>query len=781
MHRRKARRSGQAPGVCVQFRALLGKRYAYLSNSKTLFIFGWLLPVLIALLPLIVGELQETEDVGPAVTRIPLGAAAFYGPGVRAFLHHVTGNSTNLSSNFEVLLENSNISIDKTKDLDKELLEVLKESYFEYGSKSAVVGVFNDTGIQVWHNPINLFGLPIVKNLVHTALLRTYSGNALSSITTDVALYPLPEEDRPQEKREDTPTDQERKQRLQELRELVLENWLYWGCIVTISFGLILSSFVVFPAAEAHNGARGLQLMTGVSGCVYLKADFFFDFLFYLIPMATIYGTFAILQQLSSLTTGALGVIVVSFAPLGILLPYFITDRIESDSSAHSVMMGVFAIGGPAAFILFMFIAFTTGSAGLRIPLLFFPPFLLAATTIRAINLEFEEEMCEILSHSSLDTQFCEKMSTFGSGIIQCCKALSEKTASTYSPGKKRLDVTTPYSPTWYGILPELVMMLALALPLYCCVLRTRRSAYGTGFKLRDLHTPHLDDDVDDEKELVNRLVRKKKFRRHAMLVRNLHKFFDDFYAVRGVYLALRPSECFGLVGVNGAGKTTTFQMLTALLEMTDGNAYMKSLILSEQPREWQSFIGYCPQRDALLSRLNAYETLRLFGRLRGVTGQELDQMAKRLIKVVDLEEHATKLCEHYSGGQKRKLCIAVALMGFPRVVFLDEPYAGVDVISRNNMREAITALKESTKTAIVLTSHNMAECEVSCDRFAIMVKGQMTCIGTMQQLKSKFGKGSSIQFVAPVASKINTKDLNQAVVTSFPGAEQNPEDVSAI
>ncbi|KAH9367769.1 hypothetical protein HPB48_014054 [Haemaphysalis longicornis] len=547
------------------------------------------------------------------------------------------GNSTNLSSNFEVLLENSNISIDKTKDLDKELLEVLKESYFEYGSKSAVVGVFNDTGIQVWHNPINLFGLPIVKNLVHTALLRTYSGNALSSITTDVALYPLPEEDRPQEKREDTPTDEERKQRLQELRELVLENWLYWGCIVTISFGLILSSFVVFPAAEAHNGARGLQLMTGVSGCVYLKADFFFDFLFYLIPMATIYGTFAILQQLSSLTTGALGVIVVSFAPLGILLPYFITDRIESDSSAHSVMMGVFAIG---------------------------------ATTIRAINLEYEEEMCEILSHSSLDTQFCEKMSTFGSGIIQCCKAH-----------------TAP------------------------------------GSKLRDLHTPNLDEDVDDEKELVNRLVRKKKFRRHAMLVRNLHKFFDDFYAVRGVYLALRPGECFGLVGVNGAGKTTTFQMLTALLEMTDGNAYMKSLILSEQPREWQSFIGYCPQRDALLSRLNAYETLRLFGRLRGVTGQKLDQMAKRLIKVVDLEEHATKLCEHYS----------------------------------------------------------MAECEVSCDRFAIMVKGQMTCIGTMQQLKSKFGKGSSIQFVAPVGSKINTKDLNQAVVTSFPGAEQNPEDVSAI
>ncbi|KAH9367763.1 hypothetical protein HPB48_017014 [Haemaphysalis longicornis] len=111
--------------------------------------------------------------------------------------------------------------------------------------------------------------------------------------------------------------------------------------------------------------------------------------------------------------------------------------------------------------------------------------------------------------------------------------------------------------------------------------------------------------------------------------------------------------------------------------------------------------------------------------------------------------------------------------MGFPSVVFLDEPYAGVDVISRNNMRETMNELKESTNTSIVLTSHNMAECELSCDRIGIMVKGQMTCIGTLQHLKTKFGKGITIQFVVPLGSEVNPADLNKAVSAAISGAKQ--------
>ncbi|KAH9367670.1 hypothetical protein HPB48_020648 [Haemaphysalis longicornis] len=122
-------------------------------------------------------------------------------------------------------------------------------------------------------------------------------------------------------------------------------------------------------------------------------------------------------------------------------------------------------------------------------------------------------------------------------------------------------------------------------------------------------------------------------------------------------------------------------------------------------------------------------------------------------------------------------------MVGYPPVVFLDEPYAGVDVLSRNKMREAMTALKKSTMTSIVLTSHNsllqlrsMAECEVSCDRISIMVKGQMTCLGSLQHLKTKFGRDVTIQFVLPRHSKVDAHALNMAVVQAVAGARQLDE-----
>ncbi|XP_077564596.1 phospholipid-transporting ATPase ABCA3-like [Haemaphysalis longicornis] len=723
-------------GISVAVATMNDAYVLYLRRTKMLFLTGWILPVAIALLPGAVLVRREADDVGPEMLRIPLTAQAHYGPHVSTFLRNV--DPTKFSISYEALLEARSISIDHLTAPGKELLEALKKDYFKYGSHYAMGAVFNDTEMEAWYNPTSVLSIPIITNLAHTALLRTYSGKPRSSISTDVALYALPHEDVDYIVSHSSRPNkyyllEESETRLRKLMGLVRQSWLYWGCVVTISVGLILSSFVVFPAAEVHNGARNLQLMTGVPACVYLKAHFFFDLVFYFVPMAAIYGTFIYLQQLSSQTIS------------------------------------------PATFLLYILVAIATGSAIPRLPMLLFPPFLLGASTIRAVNLEFEAEMCEEMidqeKRYGFNTKFCEEINPFGSGIIYCCKMLSIEQSK-----RELLLVTTPFTVDSYGIMFDLSIMIVLAVPVFCVVFFNLNSAYEGEPKPRDLHTPELDDDVAEEKELVNRLCRKKKFRDHVMLVRNLHKFFGEFYAVRGVFVALPPGECFGLVGINGAGKSTTFQMLAALLEMSDGNAYMNSLVLSKQPREWQAFIGYCPQSDALLGKLNAYETLCLFGRLRGVPDDQMDSMVERLIKLVDLEDHASEPCEHYSGGQKRKLSIAVAMVGYPPVVFLDEPYAGVDVLSRNKMRETMTALKESTMTSIVLTSHNMAECEVSCDRIGIMVKGQMTCLGSLQHLKTKFGRGVTIQFVVPRRSKVDAHALNMAVVAALPGAKQLDE-----
>ncbi|KAL1438079.1 hypothetical protein MTO96_048177 [Rhipicephalus appendiculatus] len=699
--------------------ALLSKRWCYLSRTRFLFLTGWLLPIAITSVATTTLTAQRAaDDVGQLPRNIVVTATAQFGEDVRAFLSE--GKESNASSDYRLLMYNQAVAIDSLGDPEEELLTALEDNYLQYATGYPFGAIINSsTLVEAWYNPTSMMSLPVLNNLMHTIRLRTTSGRRDQSITTKLSVYPLPED-----VLRTTTQSRLHEETLGQLQLAVEQAWIYWGFMATVSMGLIISSFVVFPAAENHSGARGLQLMTGVSGCIFTSAHFLFDLAFYLVPMAVIYGVFVFSQRLHFETIVALAAIVLSFAPSGIMIPYLVTEHIEAEGTAYSIVVGLFAVGGPAVFLFYMTSLPALNSQVLRLPLLILPPFLLGATTIQAVSLEYEANMCELLRlRPKLDDLIigvCDDMRLLGSGIIHCCKR-----------------------------------------------------DFGYENKLQDLHTPALDDDVDAEKKLVNTVCREKRLAEYALVARNLHKFFDKFYAVRGIYLALNPGECFGLVGVNGAGKTTTFQMLAALIEMTDGNAYMKKLVLSKTPREWQARIGYCPQSDALLGKLNAFETLFMFGRLRGVPDRNLASIVPQLIVMVDLSEHAAKPCEYYSGGNKRKLSIAVAVVGYPPVVLLDEPFAGVDVVSRNHIRQALVKLKSFTKTAFILTSHNMEECEVSCDRIGIMVKGQMTCIGPLHRLRQKFGGGLTLKFRLPDDSPVDTEQLDKAVLQAFPGAKR--------
>ncbi|XP_054930125.1 phospholipid-transporting ATPase ABCA3-like [Dermacentor andersoni] len=641
--KRKKLKITRRPDDVQQFEALLSKRCSYLWRTRFLFLTGWLLPVAIAYLATTTLTAQRTDDIGPLPRSIVLSAAAQLGADARAFL--AEAKETNLSLSYRELLKSEAVAIEELEDPDEEMLAALEEKYFEYASSYAFGAMINSsTLIEAWYNPTSLMSLAMLKNLMNTIKLRTASGRRDLQINTELSIHALPKgvlgtasESRQHE------------ESLQRLQLAVEQTWIYWGCMATVSMGLIISSFVVFPAAENHNGARGLQLMTGVSGCTFVTAHFLFDLFFYLVPMAVIYGAFAFLQRLSFETIVALVAIVLSFAPLGIMLPYMVTEHIEAEGTAYSIVVGMFAVGGPAVFLFFLTTLPALNNQGLRVPLLFFPPFLLGAATIRAVSLEYEADMCDLLRlRPNPDEMFltvCDEMHLLGSGIVHCCKLLA-----AHQEGKEeRWYLIGPFSWSWYSILGELSLMVVLGALLFYCAVRGVSGDFGYENKLQDLHTPALDDDVDAEKKLVNTVCREKRLAEYALVARNLHKFYDKFYAVRGIYLAISRGECFGLVGVNGAGKTTTFQMLAGLIEMTDGNAYMKTLVLSKEPRQWQSHIGYCPQSDALLGKLNAFETLFMFGRLRGVPERPLSAMVPKLIAMVDLSEHAAKPCECYS------------------------------------------------------------------------------------------------------------------------------------
>lgn len=194
-------------------------------------------------------------------------------------------------------------------------------------------------------------------------------------------------------------------------------------------------------------------------------------------------------------------------------------------------------------------------------------------------------------------------------------------------------------------------------------------------------------------------------------------------------------------MGINGAGKTSTFRMLTGDSKLSSGDAWVRGVSLKSSMNTVHQMIGYCPQFDAVLEDLTGRETLRIFCLLRGVRRSEIDALSVRLANDLNFIRHIDKQVGEYSGGNKRKLSTALALIGNPAVIYLDEPTTGMDPGAKRHLWNVICKVRNSGKS-IVLTSHSMEECEALCTRLAIMVNGEFKCLGSTQYLKNKFSDG---------------------------------------
>ncbi|CAI4230618.1 unnamed protein product [Auanema sp. JU1783] len=252
------------------------------------------------------------------------------------------------------------------------------------------------------------------------------------------------------------------------------------------------------------------------------------------------------------------------------------------------------------------------------------------------------------------------------------------------------------------------------------------------------------DEDVARERNKIDDLVRRDEL---AMEVKDLTKYYGGFRALDHLSLGVSNGECFGLLGVNGAGKTTTFNILTGISFPSSGTAKIDNRDVSEQIA-----IGYCPQFDAVLMDLTGRETLVILAKLYGFSNPSMK--ADVVLRAVDLKEHGDKLARFYSGGQRRKLSIGLALMASTRMVILDEPTAGIDPKARRDIWDVLSVVRNLKESAMVLTSHSMDECEALCNRIAVLREGRMIAIGTSQHLKSRFGNNYTLTIVAPASDK---------------------------
>jgi ABC-2 type transport system ATP-binding protein len=245
-----------------------------------------------------------------------------------------------------------------------------------------------------------------------------------------------------------------------------------------------------------------------------------------------------------------------------------------------------------------------------------------------------------------------------------------------------------------------------------------------------------------------------------------LSRTFDDLVAVDGIDLTVERGELFSLLGPNGAGKTTTIKMLCCLLRPTSGSASIMGHDIAMDSLSVKRAIAVVPQETAIAEHLNAWENLSLMARLHGTGKSQTRQKSGALLEMMALAGRADEKVKKYSGGMKRRLSIAMALVSEPQVLFLDEPTIGLDPQARRGMWEHIAGLKGDT--TVMLTTHYLEEADALADRIAVVDTGKVIASGSPDELKAGMSAGP----VTVIEARGLTADAITAIKEIYPNVE---------
>ncbi|RWS11467.1 ATP-binding cassette sub-family A member 1-like protein [Dinothrombium tinctorium] len=296
--------------------------------------------------------------------------------------------------------------------------------------------------------------------------------------------------------------------------------------------------------------------------------------------------------------------------------------------------------------------------------------------------------------------------------------------------------------------------------------------------KTHSLSYINEDSDVAEERR---RVTQTEGSRFDVLRVVNMSKVFNNIFgkkiAVDHITFAIPKGEmnfnfcvylkCFGLLGVNGAGKTTLFKILTGQMRPSSGEARINNQSIRQLLSNSCQFLGYCPQADALDSVLTPREHLKIYAKMRGIPSLNIPTVVIESIRKFQLTLFSDIPVKALSRGTKRKLCLAIAMLGNPQIMLLDEPTSGMDPLSRRCLWQNIQAAVRERRS-VVLTSHSMEECDILCSRLAIMVNGRFCCIGSPHYLKHKFGTGYTIT-LRLCEKESNWNEAIRFIKTSFP------------
>jgi len=224
----------------------------------------------------------------------------------------------------------------------------------------------------------------------------------------------------------------------------------------------------------------------------------------------------------------------------------------------------------------------------------------------------------------------------------------------------------------------------------------------------------------------------------NILVVQDLKKSYDKTQALKGVTFSVQSGTCFGLLGPNGAGKSTTMKILTGIVKADGGTADILGLRVDRESSKIRRQVGYVPQNITLYEKLSAFDNLTFFGELYGLKGKQLTSRIREVLEQIGLANREKDAVESFSGGMKRRINIATALLHRPKLLILDEPTVGIDPQSRNHIFEMIRSLKSEGVT-VIYSTHYMEEVEALCDDLAIVDQGKVIACGSLAEMLGRY------------------------------------------
>ena len=274
---------------------------------------------------------------------------------------------------------------------------------------------------------------------------------------------------------------------------------------------------------------------------------------------------------------------------------------------------------------------------------------------------------------------------------------------------------------------------------------------------------------VEDEK-CINGIVMRDLWKSYKMSCSRGKDPRSD-WALREINLQIKQGELLALLGPNGAGKTTMIGIIAGILNPTTGKFFSNGLDSETNQEEIRKVTNVCPQFDILWDELTAEEHIRMVGQIKGVSEADIQELAKAVLAIVNLESSLKEKIGNLSGGMKRRISIALATIGNPAILIFDEPTTGLDPENRRIIWKFINKLKENKRT-ILLTTHLLEEADILSDRISIMTRGQIKEIGTSSELKRRLGSGFKLNVVVKEASEDDQRVVEENVSAKIPQAK---------